>query len=309
MLARYKFLYSISRPALRAVACGGRPRPTPDRSNGVIGMSATRNNGAWFWTLIDRFSNILTVLSALWVTMLGLAGGLMELVFKFSLPWRVITLIGLAGLLMTVLAVIASAARRWKLLRPLQAASQSPGSGSTMFQLDDSGSGLTLVGNVAEGIDTFFHGSGPVQDLRAAANVQRASPGQPEFARQPTKLDQDGLQRLANRCEETAREISDFLIERERVMQQYQIPSGDMPHNEKVSRLTQAFTETMAEYRKHFHGRVITLLELAADNGYGNPALERYLRPTVNVIEARAIADGLNSIAERIRFLDTESAP
>jgi hypothetical protein len=40
MLARNKFLHSFSRPALRAAACGGRPRAGSDAAARATGLTA-----------------------------------------------------------------------------------------------------------------------------------------------------------------------------------------------------------------------------------------------------------------------------
>ena len=46
MLARNKFLYSFSRPALRAAACGGRPRPAMGRRDRGTGRTVHEPSGA-----------------------------------------------------------------------------------------------------------------------------------------------------------------------------------------------------------------------------------------------------------------------
>lgn len=265
-------------------------------------MTNGSSTAKWFWTFIDRCSNVISILSALGLTLIGLSGGLIDLVFKFSPVWRVITLLGLSALILTFLAVIVGVVRRRQLLRRVTPTAGSTQAASTTFRMEGPVSDMAILGSMAEGIDTFFHSTGPVQGLRADSNIHRAASEQPSAIHRPIVLDQDGLRNLVKSCQETSRELHQFLLERERDRQQYDNRREDLPWEDYINVIKRQHEDTMNLYRQRFSGRALALLEIATDNGYGDLELVRHLRGPVNTIELDRIADRLSAVAERVRF-------
>jgi hypothetical protein len=267
-------------------------------------MGTTQQEESWFWKVVNRANSLLALLSALGLTLIGLVSGLLDIVLKFSPILRAITIAGTLGILVVLLAASITAVKRRVLLRRIQhLEGQEKVQAATMFKMSAGARDTLLLGNLAEGVDTFLDSSGPLQGLQAAGNTQRIDRRSTQVIRVPVRLDRPAMQELARQCQDTSQAIHQFLLQREDDFLRHVLSRTAGETSEGQSDETaRRFMETVGLYRKQFGAKVLALAELAADNGMADEALMREARYVVNPIMIATVADRLGAIAEKVRF-------
>jgi hypothetical protein len=251
---------------------------------------------------VARWGDIASIIS-LWLTLVGLVGGLLQRVLKFSPFWRAMTIVGFIGLVAVTFAILIVTVRRWLLTRSEGESSipQSKPEGSTMFHFGAGADDNLLLGNLARNVGTFLKADGPITRLTAPGNVHDNAKRKSGQSRRPIVLDEQHRQQFSEDCLSTSQDILRFLTQR-RADQMNLIMSSHHQESEELrtkarSQIPAQFMETVSLYHERFAGRVVALGQIAMDNGFDDGGILQQHDMAVNDTAIRGVAERLGAVA------------
>lgn len=230
---------------------------------------------------------------ALFVT--GLVGGFVETVLGFPWYWRVLTIIGGAGLILSLATVSLSGVSRLVARRRTQNEQTSALSSGIQQTLMHLGPGASVQGNF--------------QNIAMTMAKQRTTS---EFERTPIRLNQAGLERLENEMVELASSVGELLHDMERRKEEVRATYWARDEFDESTRafLSRQYDRHSAEiqaeldalWTAQYAGRVRACAQIAADNGFIDEGMNDALQTEAEWIIRQSAPSALVSLAEQIRY-------
>ncbi len=237
---------------------------------------------------------------ALFVT--GLVGGFVETVLGFPWYWRVLTIIGGAGLILSLATVSLSGVSRLMARRRAkyeQTGALSAGIQQTLMHLGPSAS-----------VQGGFH------NIAMTVGEKRTTS---ESERTPIRLNQAGLERLEKEMMELASSVGDLLVDMERRKNEVRVTYWARDEFDEDTRafLSRQYDRHSAEiqaeleavWTAQFAGRVRACTLIAADNGFTDTGMNDVLRTEAEWIIRKNAPSALVSLAEQIRHSRPNPTP